>query len=175
MTLVGQLVAMTLVVGLLIGIGGFSSGELGWRPARLRGPAMKAVTAATAVLGLAALALVVRREHCDADGGLAINVARLLVATALGEEVLFRGVLFAVWSRTTATDTAVVVANCVFFGLWHVAGGFEDGTFSPASVLGPAIAGLWFLWTRCRFSSVVVAAVPHAAINVPTWLFTKCF
>ena len=48
-----------------------------------------------------------QRLDCEADGGIAINLGRLLVATALGEEVLFRGVLFAVWraKKTTLVST----------------------------------------------------------------------
>jgi membrane protease YdiL (CAAX protease family) len=173
-TLAGQVVAITLAVGLSLGAGGFSAAELGLRPARLRGLAFKALTVLVAIVGLAVLAIASRGDDCDADGGIGINVGRQLLATALGEEVLFRGVLFAVWSRTRATDRVVVLANVVCFALWHVAGGFNDGTFNAMSVIGPAVGALWFLWTRCRFSSVVAAAVPHATTNVPTWFVANC-
>jgi membrane protease YdiL (CAAX protease family) len=174
-TLVGQVAAFTLAAVLLVRLGGVSRAELGWTPSRVRGGAALVLTLEAAAVVLALVAIAIRRDHCAAEGGVAVTVLRLLVATALGEEVLFRGVLFALWSRTTSSDRDVVIANTVLFVLWHVAGTFKERAFNPVELIGPAVGAPWFLWARCRFSWIPAAAIAHATTNVPTWLVVECF
>ena len=175
-TIAGQAVAIILVIALLAGPGRFSAAELGWKPARLRGAAGKILAGAAAVVVVALLVAAFRRNHCTAEGGTAVNVARLLAATALGEEILFRGALFAVWSRTIASDPVLVAANCGLFALWHVTGAVDDGALmAVVNVVGPGLGALLlFLPARCRFSWVLAAAVLHATTNLPVWVFENC-
>ena len=105
---------------------------------------------------------------------------RVPIATALYEEVLFRGVIFGMLSRRMAPLWAALVSSAAF-GFWHIlptletvetnpAGGMFTGIFgmglaSVGAVLGTAAAGLVFMWLRLRANSVVAPILTHAAWN----------
>jgi hypothetical protein len=95
-----------------------------------------------------------------------LRLARLIVGTALAEEVLHRGVLPAVWAATGSPARTVVAANMATFGAWHLAGATTGGTFHPLEVVGPALVALVLLWARMRTGSVLPPAAGHLAGNL---------
>ncbi len=105
---------------------------------------------------------------------------RVPIATALYEEVLFRGVVFGMLARRMAPLWAAA-ASSLAFGFWHIlptletvesnpAGGVFAGVLgltlaSIGAVLGTAAAGLVFMWLRLRANSVVAPILAHTAWN----------
>lgn len=99
---------------------------------------------------------------------------RIPLATALGEELVFRAALLALLSRRR-TGASAVVATSALFGLWHVLPTLAD--LDPADdparrfalvagvVAVTAVAGGAFAALRLRTGSVVAPAIAHAAIN----------
>ncbi len=104
------------------------------------------------------------------------SVVRIPLATALFEELVFRGVLFAVLMRHLRPVLALLVASAIF-GVWHVAPalGFADAnTGSPVSgdwavvagtVVLTAAAGAFLTWLRVRADSLVAPVLVHWAVN----------
>jgi membrane protease YdiL (CAAX protease family) len=111
------------------------------------------------------------------DKGLSVRISllRLLVGTALGEELIHRGVLFPLWASTGVSPGGVVVANGLAFGAWHVAGVAPNGWLGRIAGVGvPATLGAaGFLWARCRSRSVAGAWLLHFSTNLPGLLFTR--
>jgi CAAX protease family protein len=107
-------------------------------------------------------------------------VIRIPIATALGEELIFRGALLGLFGRKRST-TVAVAASSLLFGIWHVlptleslaANSPENGDHSAAHKLGvvagtvaaTAAAGVGFALLRLRSGSVLAPAIVHAAIN----------
>ena len=104
---------------------------------------------------------------------------RIPLITALGEEVLFRGVLLGVLLAAMPAFRAVVVSS-IAFGLWHVGTtiGDLDGNGTTAdlglwqsalSVIGvvavTGVAGVIFALVRRRSASVVAPWLVHTAFN----------
>jgi membrane protease YdiL (CAAX protease family) len=106
---------------------------------------------------------------------------RIPFATALTEELLFRGAVLGAWRRAAGTPVALVVSSLAF-GMWHVGPALESHTHNPAgadisarvggrsahvggTVVATAAAGALFAALRLRSRSVVAPAVAHAAIN----------
>jgi membrane protease YdiL (CAAX protease family) len=103
---------------------------------------------------------------------------RIPFATALPEEVIFRGVLLAVLCRRHRPAVAASITSVVF-GLWHIAPRFggEPGrrfTSSPgkaragwviASVLATSVSGLGLAWLRFKSGSIVAPWVAHSTAN----------
>jgi membrane protease YdiL (CAAX protease family) len=96
----------------------------------------------------------------------ALRLARLVLGTALAEEVLHRGVLPTVWAATGRHPRVVVLANMASFGVWHLAGATHGGSFRPLEVVGPALLAVVLLSARIRTGSVLSAAVLHLAANI---------
>jgi len=117
---------------------------------------------------------------------------RIPFATALYEEVLFRGVIFGMLARRYSPLVAAALAS-LLFGLWHIAPTLSgpdnplldpEGVFELAgAILGivgsTMLAGLAFLWIRLYANSVYAAVLAHigtnsvgmlAALAVVTWL-----
>ncbi|MCA1702096.1 MAG: CPBP family intramembrane metalloprotease [Actinobacteria bacterium] len=69
----------------------------------------------------------------------AVEVVRLLVGTAFGEEFVHRAVVLGVWASTTVRSRWVVVANMGTFALWHVAGASHRSGFRWWEVAGPGV------------------------------------
>jgi membrane protease YdiL (CAAX protease family) len=130
---------------------GFSLSDLGLAAAQLRASALWGV-----VLGLVlalppvafiALAPLVTGEPVRAGeindlsgSGMAIRLAlRVPVATALFEEVAFRGILYAVWLR--ATDLRrTVLGTGVVFALWHTVITFKSVSEAEVVESAPLVA-----------------------------------
>jgi membrane protease YdiL (CAAX protease family) len=95
-----------------------------------------------------------------------LQVVRLVIATAGGEEVLHRSALLAVWASTPVGPVVAAVVNAVAFGAWHVAGAWGKGHLGVLEVAVPTLGAFVFLWARLRYRSVAVPVILHLAINL---------
>jgi membrane protease YdiL (CAAX protease family) len=111
---------------------------------------------------------------------------RIPLATALAEELLFRGVLLALFRQRRSPATAVALTS-LLFGAWHVLPTIDHYQGNPASdlvadpargrrlavlatTLSTAAAGGAFAWLRLRSRSVLAPVLAHAAVNVSAYL-----
>lgn len=164
--------------------------DLGTTRLGLRGDAVDVLPA----LGLVALFAIgvfavarSRLAHLIADkrvtemrgGALAFYVlVRIPLGTAVTEEVLFRGLLFALWREAGLSSTAAALAASVVFGLWHIAPtaiGVRVNDVSATktkvavavmgAVAATAIAGLVLTWLRVTSGGLVAPVLLHAGVN----------
>ena len=111
---------------------------------------------------------------------------RIPLATALAEELLFRGALLALLRQRRPTASAVLWTS-LLFGAWHVLPTIDHYPGNPASalagdpgrgqrmavaaaVLSTAGAGGVFAWLRLRSRSVLAPTLAHAALNMSAYL-----
>jgi|SRR5215207_9592065 len=111
---------------------------------------------------------------------------RIPLATALAEELLFRGALLALLRQRRPTAPAVLWTS-LLFGVWHVLPTIDHYPGNPASALAgdsgsgqrlavlaamgsTAGAGGVFAWLRLRSGSVLAPALAHAALNMSAYL-----
>jgi membrane protease YdiL (CAAX protease family) len=110
-------------------------------------------------------------------GGLAYQaLVRIPLGTALGEELLFRGVALGVGLRRWSLGVAVAGSSALF-GLWHILPALDShssnnvATEVPAPLLVLAtvgitgLAGVAFSWLRIWTGHVAAPIVAHAALN----------
>jgi uncharacterized protein len=150
-------------------------------------PALAAV-AAVALFGIGALAIArSRHAHRIADrrvaglrgGALAYHVlVRIPLGTAVTEEVLFRGVLFAAWRDAGLGNFGAALYASLAFGLWHVSPtiigvrmndpGASRSTLWAAvvgAVLLTTIVGMGLTWLRLQSGGLLVPIVLHGGVN----------
>jgi uncharacterized protein len=113
-------------------------------------------------------------------------VVRIPLATALAEELQFRGALLALF-RQRRSPAAAVLWTSLLFGVWHVLPTVAHYQGNPASdlvadpgrgrrlavlvtTLSTAGAGGVFAWLRLRSRSVLAPVLAHAAVNVSAYL-----
>lgn len=105
-------------------------------------------------------------------------LVRIPLGTAVAEELLFRGVLFAAWQAAGASDLGAALAASVAFGLWHISPTvigvrMNDPGASPAkvraavigAVLATTLAGLGLTWLRVESEGLLGPIVLHAGVN----------
>ena len=169
-TLIGVPV-IGLLGALLLRVSGWDRRGLGLQAPALEphGPAAQLLfrVAVFLALGSAALTLLIR------DRVTPLDVARLLIGTAIGEELVHRGVVLAVWAGTRLGAWWVVPANALTFALWHVAGATHDDGLHWLEVLGPGLLALPLVWARLRFRSVLAPAAFHGAANMTLTLLSS--
>jgi uncharacterized protein len=145
--------------------------------------------------GVAAAAVAPRTRRFFADERILRNsrgeavyeiCARIPLATALPEEVVFRGVLLSVLSRSHTTATAIAWTSALF-GLWHVLPTLDTVRTNPikdvlpkgrlgyaaaagAAMPATAAAGVLFAMLRNRSGSVVAPFMVHATINATAYV-----
>lgn len=98
---------------------------------------------------------------------------KIPIATALAEEVLFRGLLWFVIESVAGPTWALVVTS-VAFGLWHVVVSAHQGRdlgtgvarWVLASVFTTATVGLGLGWLRMVTGGIWTPFVAHCAIDV---------
>jgi len=128
-----------------------------------------------------------RRVSGVGRGEAAYHVAvRIPLATALAEELLFRGALLALFRQRRSPATAVLWTS-LLFGAWHVLPTIDhyqgnlasDLAADPgrgrrlavaATTLSTAAAGGVFAWLRLRSRSLLAPVLAHAAVNVSAYL-----
>jgi uncharacterized protein len=111
---------------------------------------------------------------------------RIPLATALAEELLFRGVLLGLLRRRRSPGIAVLWTS-LLFGAWHALPTIDHYQGNPvsdlagdsgrgrrltvlATTLSTAAAGGGFAWLRLRSGSVLAPTLAHAAVNVSAYL-----
>jgi membrane protease YdiL (CAAX protease family) len=111
---------------------------------------------------------------------------RIPLATALAEELLFRGALLALL-RQRRPPAAALLWTSLLFGAWHVLPTIDHYQGNPASALvadagrGRRLAvlatmvsitgaGGVFAWLRLRSHSVLAPVLAHAAVNMSAYL-----
>jgi uncharacterized protein len=120
-------------------------------------------------------------------GEAAYHVAiRIPVATALAEELLFRGALLALFRRRRSPASSVLWTS-LLFGVWHVLPTIDHYQGNPvsdlaadpgrgrrmvvlATTLSTTAAGGAFAWLRLRSRSVLAPILAHAAVNLSAYL-----
>lgn len=103
---------------------------------------------------------------------------RVPLGTAVTEEVLFRGVVFAAWRATGLTTTAAALMAAAVFGLWHVSptinlvrANAPDATRRSVglAVLGAVAfttaAGAALTWLRLETEGLAAPIALHAGTN----------
>ena len=103
-------------------------------------------------------------NHWSSFLGLSLAI---LTFTAWPEELLFRGLLQNLLSRTSKSEIAGWWTSSVFFGLSHITnGGFPNWRY----VILATIAGLFYAWTWRKTNSIFASALVHAVVDA-TWHF----
>lgn len=113
------------------------------------------------------------------------TLVRIPLATAIGEEVAFRGVLLGLLLVWMSPWRAVAISSAMF-GLWHIlpgiaaletASGIDAGGSLgvriggvAAQVVVTALAGIVFCWLRFRGRHVAAPIGAHAALNAVSFL-----
>jgi uncharacterized protein len=114
---------------------------------------------------------------------------RIPLATALAEELLFRGALLALFRRRRSETTAVLWSS-LLFGAWHVLPTIDHYQGNPAgeliadprkrrrlavlaTALSTAGAGIVLAGLRLRSHSVLAPVLAHAAVNVSAYLAAR--
>jgi membrane protease YdiL (CAAX protease family) len=116
-------------------------------------------------------------------------LVRIPLATALVEEVVFRGVILGLGLRDGDAGRALAVSS-IAFGLWHVGAalhpartaatgavvGHHRGTTAAAvvgDIVATTIGGLAFGALRLKSRSVAAPALAHAALNASAYAATR--
>jgi membrane protease YdiL (CAAX protease family) len=116
-------------------------------------------------------------------------LVRIPLATALAEELVFRGVILGLATRTRRPRDALVLSSLAF-GLWHVGAalhperqrataGVVGDRLAPTpvvvagDVVATAVAGFVFGWLRLRSHSVLAPTMAHAAVNASAYVATR--
>ena len=169
---------------------GLDNAELGLERDRIGaglrwGGAAAVVTAAVIAAGIVLAELLpgvpalLADERAQLEGA-ALTTAMLVripFGTALFEEVVFRGVLLAVFLRGTSPTMAAIASSAVF-GLWHIAptavslelNGIAASSPEGLAAIAGAVAvtsaaGLVFTWLRWRSGSLLAPVLAHWATN----------
>ncbi len=95
--------------------------------------------------------------------GLVLMIANLLVIAPAAEEIALRGIVYTRAEKSTNAVTAIIVSS-VLFGLMHVmAGGI-------VLTIGAMLMALVFGYIFCKFKSLWVCIIAHAAANLPDFI-----
>jgi uncharacterized protein len=136
-----------------------------------------------AVMAVAALVPVSREVFVDDSvdvgfGEMVFGAAiRIPLATALPEELVFRGVLLALLLRLTSVRVAVATSSLVF-GVWHVPPliGSDGAAGIIGTVVFTTVGGAAFAALRLRSGSLWAPVLAHVATNstalVTAWIVT---
>lgn len=115
------------------------------------------------------------------------GLLRIPIATALGEELVFRAALLGLFGRGRGRGIAVGTSSALF-GLWHVLPTLESlgppstggrraragrGALVAGVVVATAGAGAAFAALRLRSRSVLAPVVAHAVLNVGALLAAR--
>ncbi|MBY5162949.1 CPBP family intramembrane glutamic endopeptidase [Salsipaludibacter albus] len=101
------------------------------------------------------------------------TLVRIPMFTALTEEVLFRGVVWALLARMGG-DVVALVGSSVAFGFGHVVvardqarrEGHDELRWIAVTVVATGLAGLFLGWLRLRTGGIWAPVGVHAAVNM---------
>ena len=105
-------------------------------------------------------------------------LVRIPIGTALVEETIFRGVLYALWRNAVTSEVVAALCAAIAFGLWHIAPTIiglrlnrpqATNTQVALAVLGAAglttVAGLGLTWLRVWSGGLLAPILLHAGVN----------
>ena len=119
------------------------------------------IVAPAVAIGLATAAgATVAMDGRIAGFGLFLAGSLLIVAKALGEEMLFRGLLQPLLCRAWGVPIGIALASLAFTAI-HVIGGWSD----PVSLLNITLAGGWFGLLAWRTGGILAPTLAHAGYN----------
>ncbi|MDJ0952319.1 MAG: CPBP family intramembrane metalloprotease [Acidimicrobiia bacterium] len=180
---------------------GISRSSLGLDPAHL-GVGLRYGLVATGIIAviMASAAIIpISRELLGDDQFIDVPAAEMLgevllripLATALAEELAFRGVLLALLLTRFSPFRAALLSSALF-GLWHIlpaidaletttattlTTGFGAGASVVGQILVTALAGMVFVWMRLRSGSLAAPVLAHWSLNaiayVTGWLIVS--
>jgi membrane protease YdiL (CAAX protease family) len=164
--------------------------SMGLRADKLRrGMAVGGLVIGVIALGIAiAIAIPSTREIFEDDRVIDNSIAwvlfqacvRVPIATALYEEILFRGIVFGMLVRRNSPLVAAAWTS-LLFGFWHILPTLDTLHTNPAgdifsgaigivlavvgAVGGTMLAGLGFLWLRLYANSTLASILAHIGTN----------
>ncbi|MGO4478880.1 lysostaphin resistance A-like protein [Massilia sp. 2TAF26] len=102
----------------------------------------------------------------SADGGKILSDFTIQLFNAFGEELLFRGVIFAL--LLSLPVWRAIVLNGLLFGAMHLIHGFMDTDWKTAcwKMVVTSIAGMMFTAVRYRSGSLWLCVVLHMVLNL---------
>ncbi len=100
--------------------------------------------------------------------GLALNLFMIAVLPAIGEELLFRGVLLRLFREWTKNPHIAVLISAFLFSALHL----QFYGFLPRFILG-IILGYLFVWTRSVWVPILVHFVNNGIAVVAAWYFAR--
>ena len=182
-----RLVTVAACLLVAVRVGGCSANDLGLDRRRVTsGLRLGGIVAVVTVLVMLAGSFIPATEvffRDDRAGGVGVAgllyqvLFRIPLGTVLPEELLFRGVVLGLASRTWRPPAAMA-ASAFLFGLWHVLPALGLVTANEgvsqlglgrgvvlSAVVSTAAAGLVFAWLRLRSGSVVAPMLLHVATN----------
>lgn len=105
-------------------------------------------------------------------------LVRIPVGTAVVEETIFRGVLFAAWQEAGASTVGGALWASIAFGLWHISPTIVGVRMNDPSasarklsvavfgaVVFTTVAGLGLTWLRVWTDGLLAPIVLHAGVN----------
>lgn len=117
------------------------------------------------VLGLVVASIRIAVSVAWAGPSVLLDVIRLAFGTALGEEVVHRGVVLALWCRTGLQARWILAANAAVFVTWHLAGATKATGFAWLDLAGPLAGSPVLLWLRLRSASLLGPFALHLTPN----------
>lgn len=103
----------------------------------------------------------------DTIGGLLVNLFIIAFLAALGEELLFRGVILRMLSESLKNIHLAVLLSAILFSAFH--GQFYG--FLPRTVLG-VFFGYIFIWTGTLWIPIILHMIFNAVSVVVAYLYT---
>jgi membrane protease YdiL (CAAX protease family) len=100
--------------------------------------------------------------------GLALNLIMIAVLPAIGEELLFRGVLLRLFSEWSRNPHFAVLLSAYFFSALHL----QFYGFLPRFILG-IVLGYLFVWTRSIWVPVIVHLFNNGIAVVGAWYYAR--
>jgi membrane protease YdiL (CAAX protease family) len=100
--------------------------------------------------------------------GLLINLLMIAILPAIGEELLFRGVLLRLFREWTGNVHVAVLITALLFSALHL----QFYGFLPRLLLG-AVLGYIFVWSGSIWVPVLVHFVNNGIAVIAAWLFAR--
>lgn len=100
--------------------------------------------------------------------GLAVNILMIALLPAMGEELLFRGVLLRLFREWTGRLHIAVIISALLFSALHL----QFYGFLPRFILG-LVLGYLFVWSGSVWVPVTVHFVNNGVAVVAAWLYER--
>lgn len=104
----------------------------------------------------------------NTPGGLVLNLFMIAVLPAIGEELLFRGVILRLFREWTKNPHIAVLVSAFLFSALHL----QFYGFLPRFLLG-IVLGYLFVWTRSIWVPMLVHFINNGIAVVGAWYFAR--